>query len=273
MSGIPANDRPNAAGIYDYLLGGTVNSAVDRAAADRTVALLPELAESAWANRGFLQRAVAHMAHKWGIRQFLDLGSGLPTQRCTHEVVAELAPDARVVYVDRDPATVERARGLLRGVPGATVLQADIREPDAVLAAPQTRELIDFDQPVGVLLVAVTQFLLDEDDPWGLVRQYLAAVPAGSCVAISAPTGDKQSEELVERVRSSIGRTTNGAVSRSRAEFTRFFDGLEIMPPYAGADPVVVHVGQWGAEDPVLADDAGSRWFYAAVARKPDRER
>ncbi|WP_170323572.1 SAM-dependent methyltransferase [Cryptosporangium phraense] len=273
MGDIPATDRPNAAGIYDYLLGGTMNTAADRAAADRTRAMLPELAESAWANRGFLQRAVAHMSDKWGIRQFIDLGSGLPTQRCTHEVLAEHGPDGRVVYVDRDPTAIERANTLLRGVPGAVALEADIRDVESVVSAPPTRELIDFAQPVGILLVAVTQFLPDSDDPWALIRRYTAAVAPGSFVAISAPTSDMQSERLAQKIGSAIGRTTNGAVSRSRAEFTRFFDGLEIVPPYAGADPAVVHVGQWGAEDPEVADDAGSRWFYAAVARKPDGER
>ncbi|MFG1925865.1 SAM-dependent methyltransferase [Cryptosporangium sp. NPDC048952] len=263
------NDRPNAAGIYDYILGGTTNTATDREAADRALKALPELGESAWANRGFLQRAVARMADEWGVRQFLDLGSGLPTQRSTHEVLAEHCPDGRVVYVDRDPFTVEQNEVLLRDVAGAATLRADIRDVDEVLSAARTRELIDLELPVGILLVAVTQFLPDEDDPWGLVRRYVAAVPSGSYVAISAPTGDMQSDRVVGNLRSEMARAGARAVSRSREEFTRFFDGLDVVPPYPGADPVVVHVGQWGAEDPEAADDDGSRWFYAAVARKP----
>ena len=269
MSDAPMADRPNAGGVYDYLLGGSMNTAADRSTADRALATLPELGEAAWANRGFLQRAVGRMAEEWGVRQFLDLGAGLPTQRCTHEVLAERWPDGRVVYVDLDPIVVERADALLRDVPGATMLRADIRDAERVLSAPQTRELIDFDQPVGILLVAVTQFLRDEDDPWGLVRRYLAPVPAGSSVAISAPTGDMQSERIVNAIRSMIARTTNPPIERSRADFTRFFDGLEIVSPYPGAAPSVVHVGQWGADDPEAADDDGSRWFYAALARKP----
>lgn len=269
MSDAAAADRPNAAGIYDYILGGSANTATDRAAADRALAVLPELGESAWANRGFLQRAVARMADEWGVRQFLDLGSGLPTQRCTHEVLAEHRADGRVVYVDRDPLAVARAEDLVRDVPGVRVLRADIRDAESVLSAPQTRELFDSAEPVGVLLIAVTQFLLDEDDPWGLVRRYLDGVPAGSFVAVSAPTGDNQSGRVVGDVRSEMARSGNRAVVRSRAEFVRFFDGLEIVAPYPGADAMVVHVGQWGAEDPEVADDDGSRWFYAAVARKP----
>jgi hypothetical protein len=269
MNEADATDRPNPAGIYDYILGGTANSAVDRAAADRALTALPELGESAWANRGFLQRAVARMADEWGVRQFLDLGAGLPTQRSTHEVLAEHCPDGRVVYVDRDPLAVERGDVLLRGIAGATMVRADIRDVEQVLSAPRTRELVDLELPVGILLVAVTQFLPDEDDPWALVRRYVEAVPPGSYVAISAPTSDKQSERVVGNVRSEMARAGARAVSRSRAEFTRFFDGLEIVPPYPGAEPVVVHVGQWRAEDPEVADDDGSRWFYAAVARKP----
>jgi hypothetical protein len=265
----PATDRPNPGGIYDFLLGGSTNTAADRMAAQRALAVLPELGEAAWANRGFLQRAVVRMAQEWGIRQFLDLGAGLPTQRCTHEVVAERFPGSHVVYVDVDPVVTAQAQALLQDVPDATMLQADIRDPEQVLNAPQTRELIDFDQPVGILLVAVTQFLQDDDDPWALVHRYLAAVPLGSFVAISAPTGDMQSKRIVDIIRSTIARATNPPVERSLAEFSRFFDGLEIAPPYAGAGPSVVHVGQWGADEPEAADDDGSRWFYAAVARKP----
>jgi trans-aconitate methyltransferase len=269
MSDAPVADRPNPGGVSDYLLGGTMNTAADRAAADRALTLLPELGEATWANRGFLQRAVARMAEEQGIRQFLDLGAGLPTQRCTHEVLAERVPGGRVVYVDRDPIVAERADALLQEIPGATMLRADIRDADRVLSAPQTKELIDLDQPVGILMIAVTQFLPDEDDPWGLVGRYLAGVPAGSCVAISAPTGDMQSQRLVDAIKSTIARATNPPVERSLAEFTRFFDGLEILPPAKGASPSVVHVGLWGADDLEAADDDGSRWFYAAVARKP----
>jgi hypothetical protein len=269
MSDAPVADRSNAAGVYDFLLGGSANTAADRFAANRALAVLPELGEAAWANRGFLQRAVVRMAEEWGIRQFLDLGAGLPTQRCTHEVLADCCPGGRVVYVDRDPTVVERADVLLRDVPGAVMLEADLRDAEGVLSASQARGLLDLDRPVGILLVAVTQFLPDEDDPWGLVRRYLAGVPAGSYVAISAPTGDMQSERIVNIIRSTIGRTTNPPVERSRTEFARFFEGLEIVPPYAGADSSVVHVGQWGADDPKAANDDGSRWFYAAVARKP----
>ncbi|GAA3384525.1 SAM-dependent methyltransferase [Cryptosporangium minutisporangium] len=269
MNEATAPDRPFAAGMYDYLLGGTANTAVDRATVEQMIKVLPEMREGAWANRGFLQRAVARMAGEWGINQFLDLGAGLPTQRHTHEVVRELRPDGRVVYVDIDPRVIERGTKLLADESGAAVFQADIRDAERVLAAPETRALIDFDRPVGLLMVAVTHFLKDEDDPWDLVRRYVDAVPSGSYLAISAPTADKQAARIRDAMLAGLAKTPTPAVERSMEEFSRFLDGLEIVPPYSGADPVVAHIGQWGAEDPVEADDDGSRWWYAAVARKP----
>jgi hypothetical protein len=269
MSETQGTDRPSVAGIYDCLLGGTANTAADRAVVDRLKVNIPEIAEAAWANRGFLQRAVTRMAGEWGIDQFLDLGAGLPTQRHTHEVVREQRPDGRVIYVDSDPRVIERGNALLAGTPGACAIHADVREPGRVLDDPATKALLDLSRPVGILMVAVTQFVPDEDDPWGLVRRYLDAVPSGSYLAISAPTGDLQSDRLTNFIRDSYARTSTPATARTFAAFSRFLEGLEIVPPYPGEEPKPVHVGLWGAEDPDVADDDGSRWFYAAVARKP----
>jgi hypothetical protein len=259
-------ERPTAAGVYDAALGGTANTAADRAHLQRARELMPDVILAAWANRGFLQRAVNRMAQDFGIRQFIDLGSGMPTQRNTHEVVGEVRADGRVVYVDFDPRVIARANEILAGHENTALIQADMREPDKVLDHPEIRRLIDFTEPVGVLAVAVTHFIPDSDDPWGMVARYLDAVPSGSYLALAAVTGDRVEERW--RMVQQASPKYEG-YPRSRAEIERFFAGLEIVPPYEGAEPAVAYVGLWGAEDPELADDDGSRLAYAAVARKP----
>jgi hypothetical protein len=262
-------DRPLVAGMYDFYLGGTANTAADRAAVERIRAVIPEIEQGAWANRGFLQRAVKAMAGDWKIRQFIDIGAGLPTQRNTHEIVAEQRGDGRVLYVDNDPRVIERGRTMLAGVDDVAAIEGDLRRPDDVLGHPQTQRLIDFSEPVGLLFIAVTQFIPDEDDPWDLVHRYVDAVAPGSYLAISAPTADNQAERIIDVVTEVYRTTPSPGYSRSRAEVARFFEGLTILPPYPGAEPAVAHVGRWGAEDPEEADDDASRWFYAAVGRKP----
>jgi hypothetical protein len=269
MSDAEAPDRPLVAGMYDYYLGGTANSAADRAAVEKIRAVIPEISEAAWANRGFLQRAVKRMAQDWGIRQFIDIGAGLPTQRNTHEIVVDVDPGARVVYVDNDPRVIERGHSILAGVPNVAVVEADIRRPEDVLGATETRRLIDLDQPIGLIMVAVLQFVPAAEDPWGLVARYLDAVPSGSYLAISVPTRDHQSIRITDEVIEIYRSTPSPGEPRTLAEAERFFEGLEIVPPYEGAKPAVNFVGLWGAEDPGAADDDGSRWVYAAVARKP----
>lgn len=270
----PATDEstPTPAGMYDHYLGGTSNSAADRAAADRIIEKVPEIRDAAWANRGFLARAVRWMAAEHGVRQFIDIGAGLPAQRSTHEVVRGLAPGSRVVYTDNDPRVIARGHEILADVPGTAVIEADIREPEALLNHPQTRQLIDFDAPAGLLIIAVTQFVTDEDDPWYLVRRYMGALAPGSFLALSALTADHQDERKLGRA-VEVYATSTVPVSggpRTKAEIERFFAGLEIVPPYPGAASEVAYVGLWGCENPEAADTDGSRWFYAAVARKPE---
>jgi hypothetical protein len=262
-------DRPTAAGMYDFYLGGTAYRPADRAAAEQLIQLVPEMVDVAWANRGFLQRAVRQMAAEWGIRQFIDIGAGLPTQRNTHDVVNEVAPDARVVYVDIDPAVVARGSEVLAGVPGTAVIQGDIRQPTAILEHPQTRALVDFTAPVGLLMVAVLHFVPDSEDPWAVVDRYLAAVPPGSFLALSHGSADQVSERTIEAVFRIYANTPTPPSDRSKTEIERFFAGLEIMPPYPGAPPELTFVGTWGAEDPAAADSDGNRAGYAAVGRKP----
>lgn len=270
MSDPTTPERPTSAGMYDYYLGGTAHSPADRTAAEQIVQLLPAIGDAAMANRGFLQRAVRQLAARWGISQFIDIGAGLPTQRNTHDVVLEVVPDGRVVYVDLDPVVVARSRELLVDVPGATAISGDVRQPEAILDHPETRRLIDRDQPIGLLLVAVLHFVPDDDDPWQLVKRYLDALPSGSYLALShSSIASQVSDSTREEGNRIYAAIPNPPTDRSRTEIERFFDGLEILPPYEGAEATVAYVGLWGADDPHDADSEGSRLGYAAVGRKP----
>jgi hypothetical protein len=258
---------PSSAGVYDYALGGTTNTAADRQMAEEVQRLVPDTFLAAWANRGFLQRAVRFLAAEAGVRQFIDLGAGFPTQGNTHEVVAGVRPDGHVVYVDRDPRVVWRSKEITSDSPGTTAILADIRDTAAVLGHPDTLRLIDFSEPVAVLAVAVTHFISNEDDPWGMISAYVDALCPGSYLAICAASNDHL-EERWEEVRKAETSGYN-AFPRTKAEVRRYFAGLQIVPPYPGALEDICYIGLWGAEDPDLADDEGSRLGYAAVARKP----
>ncbi len=259
---------PTTARLYDFYLGGTANYASDRAMAKRMFELVPEVSEGAWANRGFHQRAALWMAER-GIRQFLDIGAGLPTQGNTHEVVLKFAPDARVVYVDIDPMVSAHASALLTGGGSTTFIQADLRDPDAILGSPELRKVIDFAEPVGLLITAVMHFVTDGDDPWGVMTRYVAALAPGSYLALSHLTLDSKPSRAVEGGSELYDHMQENVALRSKEDITRFFDGLEIEPPYPGAEPALAFVGTWGAVDPDLADSDGSRWLYCAVARRP----
>jgi len=261
--------RPSPARMYDYMLGGTRNLQVDRDATERFLAQYPDLLDAASANRGFLRRAARLMAETQGIRQFLDIGSGLPTQNNTHETVHQIAPDARIVYVDLDPMVLTYARDLLTDDGTTAVVRADLRDPDSVLTDPDVLRLIDFSQPVGLLMTAVLQFVADASDPWGLVARYVQAVVPGSYLALSHITGDKMPAQSVQTGVQVYEAATERAHPRTKAEIARFFTGLELVPPYPGAEPGLANVGQWGAEDPAAANSDGAQAFYCGVARKP----
>lgn len=209
------------------------------------------------------------MATEQGIRQFIDIGSGLPTQNNTHEVVRSVAPSAKVAHIDNDPMVLVLARELLTDDGATAVIQADLRQPAAVLDDSRLRALITFDEPVGLLMTAVLQFVADESDPWGLVATYVAALCPGSYLALSHITRDKLPPRLVETGVQVYRRATESAHPRTKAEIERFFDGLEVVPPFAGAGPIITNVGLWGSEDPERADSDGSRAFYCGVARRP----
>ncbi|HET9894772.1 MAG TPA: SAM-dependent methyltransferase [Streptosporangiaceae bacterium] len=260
---------PTSAGMYDYFLGGINNSAADRLAAERLIQKMPEVRDAAWANRGFLGRAVRWLAADRGIRQFIDIGAGFPAQRSTHDVAHAVDPGIKVVYSDVDARVVARGREILGGLPGTAVVQADLREPEVLLGHPLTRELINFSEPVGLLVLAVAQFIPDRDDPWSLIRRYVAALAPGSYLALSHGTADRQDERKAGHAAEIYASSSSPATGRTRPEIERFFDGMEIVPPHPGASPAATYIGLWGCEDPSAADTDGSRWGYAAVARKP----
>ena len=261
--------RPSPARMYDYMLGGTHNFQVDRDATREFQAQFPDLEDAAWANRGFHGRAARWMVITQGIEQFIDIGSGLPTQSNTHQVLHAVNPAARVVYVDNDPMVLATAQDLITDDGTTAVIQADLRDPDALLGNPDLGRLIDFDRPVGLLMTAVVQFVSDSSDPWGVVARYVRALAPGSSLALSHITGDKVPPRSIATGVQIYTRATESAYPRTRAEIERFFDGLEIVPPYPGASPTVCHVGVWGSEDPDSADSDGSRVFWCGVAIKP----
>jgi len=259
--------RPSPARLYDYFLGGTTNFAVDRAAAEHLKAAAPDLIDAVWANRGFHGRAAVWLADR-GIRQFIDIGSGLPTQNNTHEAVHKVAPEARVVYVDYDPMVAAHADALLADDGTTTLITTDLRNPDALLAHPALVGLINLAQPVGLLLTSVIHFVPDEMDPWGLVARYMAAVAPGSYLVLSHATYDNMPPRAVQASLDTYAKSTDPVYLRPKAAVERFFEGLELVAPYTGADPAVTYVGLWGAEDPVAADSDGSRGYYCGVARR-----
>jgi len=260
--------RPSPARIYDYMLRGSHYFEADATAAQRILTVVPEIRDCAWSNRGFHQRAAAWIARQ-GVKQFLDIGSGLPTVGNTHEVVRKIHPDARVVYVDNDPMVELHSQEIIDESGQVSVLCADLRDPDSILDHPAVRELIDPAEPTGLLLTAVLMFVADADDPWGLVARYLRELRPGSYLSLSHLTDDAKPPLAVDGFRRVFDHATQQMHFRSKAQVARFFDGLELVPPYPGAAPALTYSGLWGAEDVQMADSDGSRWLYCAVAEKP----
>ena len=259
---------PSPARLYDYYLGGNHNFPADRAAAKRIITAMPDLPDAAWANRSFHQRAARWLAEQ-GIRQFLDLGSGLPTVGNTHEIVQKVAPDARVVYVDIDPMVALISADVLGGSATATVVTADLRDPATVLGDRDLRALIHDGEPTGLLMTAVMHFVAPGSDPWGLVAKYVDALAPGSYLALSHVTADRLPPSGVQEGLEVYARATENIYVRSRDEVQRFFDHLDMVSPYDGAPPGVCYVGEWGAEEPSLADSDGSRMLYCGMGRRP----
>lgn len=247
--------------MYNYFLGGRDNYEVDRVAARKVAAIIPGIQEMARANRAFLGRAVRFAAEQ-GIHQFLDIGTGLPAPGNTTDVARKLDPDAQVVYVDNDPIVLSHARAMLaNGDPlHTTVIQADLRDPDAILNDPLVRGALDFSQPIAVLLVAVLHFIPDEDDPIAIVHRLMERMAPGSCLVISHGTGDFDPKKAAEAVHT-YAQTGAQIVARSRQEIEQFFDGLELV------EPGVVQV-PWWRPDTEVPRQAAEVWLHGAVARK-----
>jgi hypothetical protein len=220
---------PNVARMYDYLLGGKDNFAADRAAADQLIAAIPDLPFVVRVNRAFLSRTVRFLVES-GIRQFIDIGAGLPTQGNVHEIAHQMAPDARVVYVDNDPVVLTHGRAVLADDEKVGVTYGDLRRPGEIIDSPEVRNLIDFDEPVGILLLAVLHHLPDSDDPYGIMTRLREAVVRGSYVAISHATPE-QRPEVVPLVNAVHRQATSPLIGRHRAEVLRMVDGFELVPP------------------------------------------
>jgi S-adenosyl methyltransferase len=250
--------------MYDYYLGGKDNFAADRKAAERFIAMLPEGAArtTATENRQFLIRAVRHLAGDLGLRQFLDIGSGLPATNNVHEVAQSVAPESRIVYVDHDPVVIAHGRALLHGNDRAAFIGCDVRHPADILADPELRSLLDFGQPIGVLLVAIMHFVSDSDDPYGIVRALMNAVPAGSYLVLSHFTADGDPKaDAAARV---YGKATSSLYPRTRDEVARFFAGFDLIPPGK-----VVLMPQWRPDaDAGCPDDPVRSLGWCGVAHK-----
>ena len=226
---------PSIARVYDYMLGGKDNFAVDRQVAEMTLRIVPDAPITSRANRDFLQRVVRHLTEEVGIRQFLDFGSGLPTQGNVHEIAQRFAPETRVVYVDSDPIVLTHGRALLARDGTTTIVEADIRRPEVILNHPEVRQVIDFDRPVGLLFFAILHHLNDHEDPACVAARFVGAVPAGSHLAISHFHNPGAEHPQVAEQAAASEKLFNERLGtgrwRTREEILRLFGGLELLEP------------------------------------------
>lgn len=267
---VPERDKPieidtsvaHSARVYNYLLGGKDHFAADRDAGDQMIAALPNVVSGSRMNRAFLARAVRYLVTECGIRQFLDIGTGIPSASNTHEVAQAIAPEARIVYVDNDPVVLAHARALLTGTPEGSVayLHADLRGPDKILGA--AARSLDFSQPVALIMLMVLHMIPDADGPHGIVDRLLNALAQGSYLALSHPPSDILAEGVANVQRRFNERLGAGEsmTARSRDEVARFFRGLELVPPG------LVQVHQWRPDSATDPDAPASIW--CAVGRK-----
>jgi hypothetical protein len=251
---------PSVARLYDYYLGGKDNYAVDRAAAEKILTVAPELRLAARENRAFLGRSVRHLTQA-GIRQFLDIGTGLPTQGNVHEVAHDLAPESRVAYVDNDPIVLAHSRALLADGGSVATIRGDLRRPEEILGDPAVRSLIDFSQPVAVLLVAIMHFIPDAADPAGIVATLRDALPEGSYLVLSHGTRDAR-DAAVAKGTEVYEQATAPLVLRTRDEIQRLFDGFDLT------EPGLVWLPEWRPAHDVPMADPERSLILAGVGRK-----
>ncbi|MBA9005589.1 SAM-dependent methyltransferase [Thermomonospora cellulosilytica] len=272
MTGIPTGHEPepdieidtsvaHPARVWDYWLGGKDHYPADEALGDHLNETMPEVVVWARADREFLGRAVRHLVAEAGLRQFLDIGTGIPTADNTHEVAQRLAPESRIVYVDNDPVVLAHARALLTSSPqGATdYVHADLRDPERILR--EAGRTLDLSRPVGIMLLGILEFLPDEQ-AYPVVRRLLDAVPSGSHLTIACPASDVNTEAMIEVVDRWNASGATPAVLRSAADLARFFDGMELL------EPGVVPLPQWRPGPGTLFTDR-EIGFFGAVGRKP----
>jgi hypothetical protein len=252
----------HSARVYNYWLGGKDNFAADREAAEQAIAANPGIVADVQANRAFLTRAVRYLTAERGVRQFLDIGTGLPTVSNTHEVAQAIAPHARIVYVDNDPIVLAHARALLTSTPeGSTAyLDADLRDAPAIVRA--ASGTLDFGEPVALMLLIILHLIPDTDDPYGIVARLVEALPAGSYLVLAHPASDIHAAQMAEMTRRVNERMSGPkATMRDRAAITRLFDGLDVL------EPGVVQPQQWRPEPGTLSPPQVTAW--CGVARKP----
>ena len=252
---------PHSARVYDYWLGGKDNFAADREVGERTIAAYPNVVFSVRAGRAFLARAVRFLVTECGIRQFLDVGTGIPTANNTHEVAQRLAPSSRIVYVDNDPIVLSHAQALLKSHPDGACdyIDADLNDPDGILAA--AAQTLDFSQPVAVMLIAAIHFVLDDDAARDIIATLMAACPPGSYLAITHAASDinpAQVSEMTRRLNESA--LAEKRITRDRAGVARLFGGCELV------EPGIVRVPEWRPESELDAKTPSGLW--GGVARK-----
>ena len=254
--------QPHPARRYDYWLGGKDNFQADREAGDAIARVFPHIRTAARENRAFMRRAVSYLAGEAGVRQFLDIGTGLPTANNVHDVAQSIIPQSRIVYVDNDPLVLTHARALLTSSDeGATAyIDADVRDPEKILADPAVRDTLDWSQPIALQLVAILHFVEDHEDPYGIVSRLVAALPAGSFLVLSHATFDPLDRETIAAMDAVNAGNTPKFCPRTLAEVSRFFDGLDLL------EPGIVSVSDWRpgpGPRPTPAEATG----YGAVAR------
>ncbi|MBB5911701.1 SAM-dependent methyltransferase [Nocardia transvalensis] len=247
---------PSSARMYDYVLGGFNNFAVDRTLADWVAETMPEVAQGARDNRAFLRRLVTYLVREAGIRQFLDLGSGIPTAGNVHEIAQRLEPGTRVAYVDIDPVAVTVSRRLLAGNPDATAVRGDLTDVESILGDPEIRALLDFTRPIAVLLVSVLHFVPESAEPRAIIARLRKALAPGSFLAISHFTQDGREAEA-QRIVAMSRQTPTVTTPRTYAQVERLFEGLTLV------EPGLVDVSEWRPEEPG-EQVTGSGWYGGA---------
>lgn len=252
---------PQAARFWDFLLGGKDHYEVDRAVGEQVLGIFPQLIDSARADRGFLVRAVTYLVRDAGVRQLLDIGTGLPTANNTHQVAQSFAPESRIVYVDNDPMVLAHARALLVSTPeGATnYLHADVRDYDGILR--DAADTLDFERPIGLMLLGIMNYVLDDDTAYGIVSHLVDALPSGSYLAMSHPTAEVHTAAMEESVAFYNASGAPPIRTRTRAQLTRFFEDLELL------DPGVVSCSMW-RPGPTEVGTNVEVTQYCGVARK-----